>query len=116
MRAKSVQQTDEHRERVAQPSGWNRFVLDRDSKDSAASVEMFVAEEPDIEGVAETLQTRLYYEAIPGHRLQMVKGLHRPVAERKRYLESREVLVVAKRGVGASYVQDSRGARAFLIG
>jgi len=99
---------DEHRERVAQPSEWNRFVLDRDGKDSAASVKMFVAKDPDIEGAAERPETRIDYKAIPGQLLQLEGGVHEMGTERQRYLESREVLAVAKRGVGASYVQDGR--------
>ena len=99
---------EEFGERATQPFEWNKFVLDRDGKDSAACVRMFVAKDPDIEGAAETPETRIDYEATPGHHLELEGGVHKTGVGRQRYLESREVLVVAKRGVGASYVQDGR--------
>jgi len=97
-----------HRERVAQPLEWNRLVLDRDGKNSGASVKMFVAKEPDVQGMIEEVETRIGYEAIPGHLLKIDGYEMVAEAERQRYLESREVMVVAKRGVGASYIQDGR--------
>jgi len=95
-------------ERVSQPSEWKRIVLDRDGKNSAATFEMFVAKEPDVEGAAENGETRNDYEAIPRRCLEVEGDVHATPEERRKYLESREVLIVAKQGVGASYVQDGR--------
>lgn len=94
--------------RVAQPEGWNRLVLDRDGQDSAACVKMFIAKEPDVEGITNTPETRFEYIAVPGQHFDIEGDIDVTAEERQRYLESREVLVVAKRGVGASYVQDGR--------
>lgn len=106
----------EFRERFPQPLGWNKIVLDRDGKDSAANVKMFVAKEPDVEGAAENRETRSEYEAIPGQCLEIEGDVHATPEERQKYLESREVLVVAKRGVSASYVQDGKQLHDLLKG
>ncbi|KAE9365695.1 hypothetical protein N431DRAFT_562452 [Stipitochalara longipes BDJ] len=91
---------------VAQPSYWNSFALDRDGIDSGASVRMFVGIEPDVEGLTEDPKTRLNYEATIGHRLEIEGYENESPEEQRRLLESREVLVIAKRGTGASYIQD----------
>lgn len=97
---------DPYYKREAQPSYWNSLVLDRDGRDSSASVRMFVGLEPDVEGSTEDPETRVSYEAIAGHRLEIDGYEHKTPQERQRFLESREVLVVAKRGARASYIQD----------
>jgi hypothetical protein len=62
--------------------------------------------ESDIEGLTETPETRLNYETIAGNRIEIGGFDNESPKERYRLQENREVLVVVKRGVGASYVQD----------
>ncbi|KAN0090647.1 hypothetical protein V8E51_019226 [Hyaloscypha variabilis] len=82
------------------------FALDRDGRDSSASVRMFVGMQPDVVGLTEDPETRLDYAAIAGHGLEIEGYENESPEEQRRHSESREVLVVAKRGVGASYIQD----------
>jgi hypothetical protein len=74
--------TDCYGERAAQPSEWNKFALDRDGKDSGASIRIFVAKEPDIEGMARNPETRIDYEASPGQRLEIEGDEHQMETER----------------------------------
>ena len=97
---------DHYRQPVAQPSFWNSFALDRDGRDSGASVRMFAGTQPDVVGLTEDPETRLDYVAIAGHRLEIEGYENESPEEQRRHSESREVLVVAKRGVGASYIQN----------
>jgi hypothetical protein len=94
------------RRRVPQPSNWNKLLLDRDGEQSGASVEMFVAKDPDIEGDAAYVDTSFEYHANPGQTLDLQADKPQTPKERWRFLESREVLVIAKRGVSTAYAQD----------
>lgn len=95
-------------ERSAQPEKWNGVVLDRDGTDSAACVKMFIAKEPDVAGLSENPETRIDYNATPGFLFDRWGDEFVDVVDVQRYLENREVLLVAKRGVGASYVQNGK--------
>jgi hypothetical protein len=67
---------------------------------------MFAGTQPDVVGLTEDPETRLDYVAIAGHRLEIEGYENESPEEERRHSESREVLVVAKRGVGASYIQN----------
>jgi hypothetical protein len=86
---------DEFRSRVAQPSGWNRKLREKDGETSGAEVRMYVADQKALTGLAEGPFTSPW-EAVPGHLLP-------PPASPD---WDREVIIIAKRGAGAKYVQD----------
>jgi len=104
---------DEHRRRVAQPSGWRKHLLDLEGEDSGTDVQMFVAHEAGMEDMAENPETRTEYEATPGHLSQVnqpnvinVPNFVIVGPSREENIDRREVLVIAKRGKGVDYVQD----------
>jgi hypothetical protein len=87
---------DEFRTRVAQPAGWDKKLREKDGETSGAEVRMYVADHKSSAGLAEDPFTRSPWEAVPGHLLPPP-----PTFE-----WDREVIVIAKRGAGAKYVQD----------
>jgi hypothetical protein len=84
---------DRSRERVVQPDGWNSTYED-------LTVTMYVANEPDVAGMAEDPNTRSEYIGTPGHLRPGYDGSSGCTGG------EREVLVAARRVSGASYVQD----------
>ena len=100
---------DTSRSRVQQPSGWNELLQARDGADSGAEVKMYVANVPGVTGLTGNPQTRTVYNPIPGHLSTNVQPLPGTMVNdlvSEGDLDAREVLVVAKRGINASYVQD----------
>ena len=99
--------------RVEQLVGWNDYLKHRDGEESSAYVKMFVANVPRLRGATDDPSTRTSYSAIPGY---IDSNGPRPCAHRTgvdpetsdevKDLIQREVLVVARRGKHASYVQD----------
>jgi len=98
--------------RVAQPVGWDKLLKGRDGEESGAEVKMYLATEPNVAGAAEMPQTRMIYDSVPGQIPPgSVMGVKRLAyggygGYGERDVDAREVLVVAKRGRNASYVQD----------
>ena len=82
--------------RVAQPAGWDKKLREKDGETSGAEVRMYVADQKSSAGLAGGPFTRSSWEAIPGHLLP-------PPASPD---WDREVIIIAKRGAGAKYVQD----------
>jgi len=89
---------DRRNERVAQPEGWNK---NPEIVKKKVTVTMFIANEPNVAGMAEDPNTRSEYIGIPAHLLsnEPVNTLDRGITD------EREVLVVARREEGA-HVQD----------
>jgi hypothetical protein len=83
--------------RVAQPAGWDKKLREKDGETSGAEVRMYVADQKSSAGSAEPPFTRSSWEAVPGYLLPP------PAAPDW----DREVIIIAKRGAGAKYVQDS---------
>ncbi|KAI9703260.1 MAG: hypothetical protein M1836_007826 [Candelina mexicana] len=77
----------------SQPAGWNADMQDRDGKGSGASVVMYVSLEPGVAGATSHPTSREIYAAAPQN------------SDSSPNIE-REVLVVARRGRNAVYVQD----------
>jgi hypothetical protein len=95
-------QNDHNNARVAQPAGWNELLKSRDGEHSGAGVKMYFANGPKVAGLAEMPQTRTPWDAVPG---QLPPGaLMADMGSLD--ADAREILVVAKRGKDASYVQD----------
>jgi hypothetical protein len=100
---------DSRNTRVAQPAGWDKLLKGRDGEQSGAEVKMYLATKPNVAGAAEMPQTRMIYDAVPG---QIPPGFEMRVKSSAdddydaRDVDAREVLVVAKRGRNASYMQD----------
>jgi hypothetical protein len=107
-----ITSANDHRNaRVAQPTGWTKKLKERDGETSSAEVKMYVANEKSIAGLAENYLTRSSWDAIPGHTFP------RPPPPDwdsfhgvgwGHWVDSREVMIVAKRRAGAKYVQDGR--------
>jgi hypothetical protein len=90
---------DGKKERVARPEGWNK---DPELVKKKVTVTMFIANEPNVPGMAEDPNTRSEYIGIPAHLLSDA-----PVNTMEWGItDEREVLVVAHREEGAPYVQD----------
>ena len=77
---------------TAQPDVWNKVLQGRDGENSGAEVKMYVANEPNMAGMAENPDTRSEFSVTSGQNLETVKY--------------QEVLIVGKRGKGASYIED----------
>jgi hypothetical protein len=92
---------DEYRSRVAQPAGWDKKLREKDGETSGAEVRMYVAGQMSLAGSTEPPFTRSSWEAVPGHLLPLP-----PLPD-----WDREVIVIAKRGAGAKYVQDGSTMR-----
>jgi hypothetical protein len=92
--------------RVPQPADWNELLQKRDGKDSGASVIMYVAKEPKVSGASDKSDSRTVYTAVPGHMKTVSNSTIATIDNDDKSIDAREVLVVAKRGKDASYVQD----------
>ncbi|CAM6112216.1 unnamed protein product [Calypogeia fissa] len=100
--------------RKPQPEGWDKLLKDRDGENSGAEVKMFVAKESGGKGLAADLQKGMVYEFVPSKPLAEV--VHQlpggpggaMVTDFDADINSREVLLVAKRGTDADYVQDGK--------
>jgi hypothetical protein len=82
--------------RVAQPAGWDKKLREKDGETSGAEVRMYIADQKSPDGLAEDSFTRSSWEAVPCHLLPPLPSFE----------WDREVIVIAKRGAGAKYVQD----------
>ncbi|KAH6678141.1 hypothetical protein B0J14DRAFT_582033 [Halenospora varia] len=95
---------DRYKTREAQPTSWDKWLKENDDEDSGAGVKMYVAKERGSKGAAEDPERRVAFFAPPGRlpktSLQISQSDGRPV------IDEREVMVVAKRGKGVSYVED----------
>jgi hypothetical protein len=88
-----------------QPTEWDRAITRSHDKEINPEVRMYIANSPRLAGLAENPQTRTAYNSGTGPlaaRNPKLRGLRGPLDD----LEAREVLVVAKRGKDAPYVQD----------
>ncbi|CAM6123061.1 unnamed protein product [Calypogeia fissa] len=108
---------DPYNSRRPQPEGWDKLLKDRDGENSGAEVKMFVAKESGGKGLAADLQKGMVYEFVP--RKPLAEVVHQlPDGPRGAMvtdfdvdnvgIDSREVLLVAKRGTDADYVQDGK--------
>ena len=108
--------------RVEQPLGWNRYLQDRDGADSGASVTMFISKNSGSSGMMDDPSIRIPCTAIPE---QMINTLRDVVLSEDnqtavaplevpevdvttRAAEKREMLLIARRGKNASYIQDGK--------
>jgi hypothetical protein len=101
-------ENDSRNTRVAQPAGWDKLLKGRDGEESGAEVKMYLAAEPNVAGAAEVPQTRMIYDAVPGQiPPDSVMRVKSPADGGYGVRDvAREVLVVAKRGRNASYLQN----------
>ena len=111
-----------HLHRDEQPVVWNRFIQDRDGADSGASVTMFISKDSESSGMMDDTSIRVPCTAIPA---QTINALREVVLSEDnqtavgplevpeldittREIEKREMLLIARRGENASYVQDGK--------
>ncbi|KAF4629339.1 hypothetical protein G7Y89_g8812 [Cudoniella acicularis] len=86
---------DHRRCRSAQPATWNAMLQEQDGETSEAKVEMWIGNEPSVKGQAENPETRMPCRIVPSNNIQ------------EAYVyDEREMIVIAKRGNGASYIED----------
>lgn len=90
---------DSYAVRVEQPQGWNEELRKRDIKAWDAQVQMYLAVSPRLRGLTESSITRTEWTTVPGHLAQ---------EDNEQFEDGVEVMVYARRGVGAAYVQDGR--------
>ncbi|KAH8662914.1 hypothetical protein BGZ60DRAFT_412264 [Tricladium varicosporioides] len=95
---------DNYKTREAQPTCWDRWLKENDGKDSGAEVKMYVSKESSSKGAAEDPERRMAFSALPGHLPKV--ALQTPQNRRRVVVDKREVMVVAKRGKGVSYIED----------
>lgn len=86
--------------RKPQPATWNELIQKLDGKTSNAEVKMYIAKEAGTAGLSENPATRVTWECEPGN------GPARESSEGVDKRDTREVLVVVKRGLEANYIQD----------
>lgn len=91
---------DPYKVREEQPKAWNQAITKADGESSGAEVKMYVARAPGLKGLTENPITRTIWEACPGHLRGNLRSAEDSVAE------DREVMIVARRGLSANYVQD----------
>lgn len=106
-------QNDAYKDRVAQPTGWNKMLREKDGETSGAGVRMYIANQKSLAGLAEDPFTRSLWEAVPGHLLPPPPPPDLGSFEGGwgNWVDSREVVIVAKRGAGAKHIQDGRSMR-----
>ncbi|CAM6108063.1 unnamed protein product [Calypogeia fissa] len=106
--------TDHFGSRKPQPEWWDKLLKDRDGENSGAEVKMFVAKDSGGKGLAADLQKGMIYEFVPSKLLaDFVRPRGAMVSDFDADnvgidVNSREVLLVAKRGTDADYVQDGK--------
>lgn len=96
--------------RAPQPSNWNERLQIRDGSGSGASVTMYVANDANLPRATDDTDRRTL-TVVPGdlETIKQAASNYAPIPDEhshRRFIDQREVLVVAKRGKDAVYVQD----------